>query len=60
MTPPLDDVRDVAAYLRVSEKFVRRHALELGGVKVGPFLRFDRAEVARYLEGRRLDRRISP
>jgi excisionase family DNA binding protein len=55
MSDRLIDVPGVAAYLDVSEKFVRRHALELGAVKVGSHLRFRRADIDHYLEVNRLD-----
>lgn len=54
-TDCLLDVPAVAAYLDVSSKFVRRHALDLGGVKVGSHLRFSRGDVDRYLQANRLD-----
>jgi excisionase family DNA binding protein len=54
MSDHLLDVPGVAAYLDVSEKFVRRHALELGAIKIGSHLRFTRADVDRYLEKHRL------
>jgi len=54
MSDHLLDVGAVAEYLGVSTKFVRRHALELGGVKVGSNLRFRRADVDSYLQSNRL------
>lgn len=57
MTDRLWSVGETARHLAVSERFVRRHAVELGGLKVGGLLRFRLAEVEAYLEGRRLDGR---
>jgi excisionase family DNA binding protein len=48
------DVRKTAERLDVSEKFVRRHAMELGAVRVGRLLRFRPSEVERYIRGQRL------
>jgi excisionase family DNA binding protein len=59
MTDHLLDVPGVAAYLDVSQKFVRRHALELGGVKVGSHLRFRPADIDRYLQDNRLEGRVA-
>ena len=55
MSEHLLDVPGVASYLDVSEKFVRRHALELGAVNVGSHLRFRRADIDHYLQVNRLD-----
>jgi len=57
MSAHLWDVCQTAGYLGVSEKTVRRHAAQLGGVKLGALLRFHRSDIDRYLEGRRLDGR---
>lgn len=54
MSDRLLDVAAVAEFLGVSQKFIRRHAAELGGVKVGSHLRFRRADVDHYLEVNRL------
>jgi len=51
----IDTVSAVAEYLCVSEKFVRRHALELRASKVGAHLRFRRADVDAYLDAQRLE-----
>lgn len=50
---PLLDVPDVAAYLKKKNlQWVRDHARELGGIKVGNLWRFDLADVQRYLDRR--------
>lgn len=55
MTEPWRGVPWVTKYLdNVSEKFVYRHAAELGGVKVGGRLMFRASEIDRFLEGNRL------
>ena len=38
---PLLTVAEVAAYVRVSEKWVRAHAEEMGVIRLGRLLRFD-------------------
>jgi len=53
----IDNVAGVAAYLGVSTKFVRRHALELGASKVGAHLRFRRSRVDSYLDAGSLSAR---
>ena len=53
-------VRDVAEYLKTSERFVRDHWRELGGIRMGGsasragLLRFTKEAVDRYLERSRL------
>ena len=53
-------VRDVAEYLKTSERFVRDHWRELGGIRMGGsssragLLRFTKEAVERYLERSRL------
>lgn len=54
MSDRLETVKDVAERLAVSEKFVRRHALDLGAVRVGSHLRFTRSGVDAYLASRSL------
>jgi excisionase family DNA binding protein len=57
MTERLWTVDETAAYLGVSTKFCRRHAVELGAMKVGSHLRFRPSSVERYLESRSLSPR---
>jgi excisionase family DNA binding protein len=56
VTDHLMTVAEVAGYLGVSEKTVRRRAAELGGTKIGSALRFRRVEIDVFLEKHRLDR----
>ena len=46
---PLLTVREVAAYLSVSEKWVRGHADELGVIRLGRPLRFDAAVLREWV-----------
>ncbi len=56
----LVDTETVARMLAVSEEWVRNHAVELGGMRVGDGprspLRFDAARVRAALDRRRLER----
>lgn len=49
--------KDVAAYLAVSERFVQRYRVELGGFALGGRLRFRREDIDRWLEQQRLARK---
>lgn len=60
MSEHLWDVKEASQYLGVSEKFIRRHARELGAFKVGPYVRLRPELIDRYLEQRSLDARTSP
>lgn len=51
------NISETAEYLSVSTKFVRRHARELGGFRVGSHLRFRPTAIESYLERNRLDGR---
>lgn len=57
--PDLVDTAEVARRLNLSEDWVRSHAAELGGIRVGDSnrtaLRFDPRDVAAALERRKLD-----
>jgi hypothetical protein len=57
-------VADVAAYLALGEGWVREHAAELGGVKVGDDprapLRFARGGIEKWIESRRLRPGLKP
>jgi hypothetical protein len=57
-------VADVAAWLALGEGWVREHAAELGGVKVGDDprapLRFPRGGVEEWIESRRLRPAMTP
>ena len=46
--------RQTADYTAMSEKWVQRHRVELGGYLVGGRLRFRRELIDRYLESRSL------
>jgi excisionase family DNA binding protein len=48
-------VREVAALLAMSEDFVRAHAAELGGRRVGSRLRFRRESVDTWIDAQRHD-----
>lgn len=50
MSEPWHDVEWAAAYLGVSHKSIRRHAAQLGGVKLGARLLFRASEIDRFLE----------
>jgi excisionase family DNA binding protein len=56
MKEPLLSVGDVARYLGVSQKSVRRRSLELGGYLVVGRLRFERELVDRWLAEQQLAR----
>lgn len=47
-------VGDLATYLQKSREWVRGHAVELGGIKLGNSWRFDQTGVQRYLERQRV------
>ncbi|MGH2702714.1 MAG: helix-turn-helix domain-containing protein [Actinomycetota bacterium] len=53
-------VKDVAAYLKVSQKTVRRMAVDLGASKVGRGLRFRKDLVDRYVESKQLGSSRAP
>jgi excisionase family DNA binding protein len=55
MSERLENVKQVAERLGVSEKFVRRHSLEMGGFKLGSHLRFRPTLVDSYVDARSLD-----
>ncbi len=57
MSEPWHDVGWVAGYLAVSTKTVRRHALELGGVRFGTRLLFRASLIDRFLETQSLSPR---
>ena len=61
---PMLTVADVARWLGLGEGWVREHAAELGGVKVGDDprapLRFTRAGVQDWIESRRLRPVVRP
>ena len=57
---PLMTIDDLAAYLKMSPDWVRGHAAELGGMKVGRSWRFDHAGVERYLNRRRTADPLAP
>lgn len=50
---PLADVPTVAQRLSVSDQWVRDHAKDLGGIKLGRLWRFDLADVEKYLNRHR-------
>ncbi|MBS1892145.1 MAG: helix-turn-helix domain-containing protein [Actinobacteria bacterium] len=56
---PLLTTREIATELAVSEDWVREHAAELGGIRMGKSsrgpLRFEREHVDQYLDRQRLD-----
>jgi predicted DNA-binding transcriptional regulator AlpA len=54
MARPLWDVSKVCEHTRMSEKFVYRNALAMGGIKVGRHLRFRPEDVEAWLDSRKL------
>lgn len=60
MNEPLMTKRDVAAYTRMSEKWVQRRAADLGGFSLGGRLRFRRSSVDAYIENNTLSPRRRP
>ncbi len=54
MLEPLMTKAEVAEHTRMSEKWVQRHAAELGGVSLGGRLRFRRSDVERCIEAHSL------
>lgn len=55
MTPErLLTAQETAARLGVCRSFLTRHAAEIGGRKVGTRLKFAEADIAAYLESRRV------
>jgi len=59
----MDDIlttKQAAAYIKKPIAWIREHALELGGARVGRDYRFEREEILKYLRQNRVGQECVP